>query len=61
MKNYIDIFAEDEGEDRPKGENSRIAELQIWIEHRYGDIVENARKDELYGSDEKPSVNYEAS
>jgi hypothetical protein len=46
-QSYIHVFIEDEGEDWPKGEDRGVAQLQIGVENRNGDVIEYARKDDL--------------
>lgn len=57
---YAYVFAEDQGEDRPEGEDSCISKLQIRVEDWYGHIMKDAREHELDGGYDKPSVDYKA-
>ena len=59
--NYIDVFIQNEGKDRPEGEKGCITQLQVGVKNRYGNVEEYARENELDDGNNEASMNDEIS
>ncbi len=58
---YIDVFIQNKGKDRPEGEEGCIAQLQVGVKNRYGNVEEDAREYELDNGNNEASMDDEIS